>query len=329
MAHPVTPESPFAPGHGGPDVLILDGGLATALEARGFTLNDGLWSARLLMEAPEAVRQVHLDFLEAGADVIATASYQASLPGFARHGVGREEAIRLLRLATLLAVEARDAFWRVAANRVGRRRPLVAASVGPYGAFLADGSEYTGDYPVGDRELYDFHRERWHLFAEGPSDLLACETIPSIREVAVLLEFLGETPGRQAWLSVSCRDGVHLSDGTPVREVALLCDAVPNLAAIGVNCTKPEYVAPLLAELSAHTRRPLIAYPNAGEDYDVASRSWTSAGSSVDLVQEAGRWVRAGARGVGGCCRVGPERIRALREAVGTWPPPPDAGVGE
>ncbi|HSG46922.1 MAG TPA: homocysteine S-methyltransferase [Longimicrobiales bacterium] len=316
MIHQVAAQSPFRPEDGDRSVLILDGGLATALEARGFDLNDGLWSARLLIEAPEAVRQVHLDFLEAGADVIATASYQASLPGFARRGIGRDEGLALLRLASRLAVEARDAFWGVAENRAGRRRPLVAASVGPYGAYLADGSEYTGDYPASDPELYDFHRERWHLFAEGPADLLACETIPSLREVAVLLALLRGTPGRQAWLSVSCRDGAHLSDGTPVGQVGRVCDAVPNLVAVGVNCTKPRFIEPLLAELRRHTDKPLLAYPNAGEDYDPASRSWSSPGAPVDWTQGADRWVRAGARAIGGCCRVGPEQIRALRQAL-------------
>jgi homocysteine S-methyltransferase len=192
----------------------------------------------------------------------------------------------------------------------------VAASVGPYGAHLADGSEYRGDYGVTDRELRDFHRERWHLFAAGPADLLACETIPSIREVSVLLALLRETPDRQAWISVSCRDAAHLSDGTPLGEVAQLCDAVPNLAALGVNCTRPEFVEPILREFGRHTRKPLLSYPNAGEDYRVESRSWVGPGSTLDLVTAAPEWVPVGARGIGGCCRVGPARIRALRNAV-------------
>ncbi len=308
--------NPFLPGDSESRVLILDGGLATTLEARGFDLDDALWSARLLIESPEAIRRVHRDFLDAGADCIATVSYQASLPGFLRRGIGREEGLELLRRAAELAVEARDDFWSAAENRVERRRPLVAASVGPYGAYLADGSEYTGDYWVPTADLDGFHRERWHLFARGPADLLACETIPSLQEVRVLLGLFRETPGRQAWLSVSCRDAAHLSDGTPVGAVARLCDRVPNLAAVGVNCTKPEYVEPLLLELRRHTSKPLLAYPNAGEGYDVESRSWISPPSFVDWSREAHRWVRAGARGVGGCCRVGPERIRQLREAL-------------
>jgi len=308
--------NPFLPteAHLGP--LILDGGLATALEARGFDLDDPLWSARVLLEAPEAVRDVHLEFLQAGADVIATVSYQASLPGFRRRGLEREQGLELLRRAAELAVEARDAFWAVEANRAGRRKPMVAASVGPYGATLADGSEYTGAYPVTEDELYDFHRERWHLFAHGPADLLACETIPSLPEVRVLLRLFGETPERGGWLSLSCRDAAHLADGTPLIEVARLCDAVPNLMAVGVNCIAPEIVMSLLEELGRGTDKPLVAYPNAGERYDVGARGWVTPPSPVDWAAEVRRWVRIGARGVGGCCRVGPDRIRELREAV-------------
>ncbi len=316
MAHLAAYDNPFLPTGRPSRVLILDGGLATALEARGFDLDDDLWSARLLLESPSAIRAVHRDFLEAGADCISTVSYQASLPGFARRGIDTVRGRALLRLATELAVEARDAFWGDGQSHPGRRRPLVAASVGPYGAYLADGSEYTGDYAIGEDELAEFHRDRWHVFAEGPADLLACETIPSLREVAVLLGLLRGTPRRQAWLSVSCRDAAHLSDGTPVGEVARLCDPIPNVAAVGLNCTKPEFTEPLLRELRRHTDKPLIAYPNAGEDYDVASRSWTSSGAPADWDREAVRWVRAGARAVGGCCRVGPERIRSLRQAL-------------
>lgn len=297
-------------------VLILDGGLATTLEARGFDLDDELWSAKLLLEAPAAIREVHRDFLVAGADCVTTASYQASLEGFRRRGLEASEGVELLRRSVRLAVEERDAFWSVPEHRRGRRRPLVAASVGPYGAFLADGSEYTGAYRIGDDELYEFHRTRWHVLADTPADLLACETIPSAREAGVLLELLRETPGRRAWLSFSCRDGAHLSDGTPIAEVARLCDATPNVAAVGVNCTKPEFIGPLLSELRRATEKPLVAYPNSGERYDAESGTWRESPSAVDWTEAAADWARSGATGIGGCCRVGPEQITALREAL-------------
>jgi len=302
--------------------LLLDGGLATALEAKGFDLDDPLWSARLLIESPDAIREVHTDFLEAGADVIATASYQASLPGFAARGIDREEGLRLLVLATRLAVEARDAFWSVRENRRNRRRPLVAASVGPYGAYLADGSEYSGDYGVGRDALHAFHRERWHLLAEGQADLLACETIPSALEAEVLVDLLGETPDTHAWISFSCRDGERISDGTPIADVAARCAGVPNLVALGVNCTKPRFIDALLGRLRGATELPLIVYPNAGEDYDVTTRRWVRGeGAGGGPAERARAWVEAGAAGVGGCCRVTPREIcrtaEALRSLVG------------
>lgn len=318
--------SPFT----GSSPILLDGGLATALEAKGHDLDDPLWSARLLIEAPEAIQEVHTDFLEAGADVIATVGYQASLPGFEARGIEHDEGIRLLGLATRLAVEARDAFWVEAENRTvcrgrdgrerERRRPLVAASVGPYGAYLADGSEYRGDYGVGRDELYAFHRERWHLFAEGEADLIACETIPSALEAEVLLDLLAETPGTDAWISFSCRDGEHISDGTRIAEIAARCDGTPNLVALGVNCTKLRHIESLIRELRSATDLPILAYPNAGEAYDAATRSWVETTEEGEggaaLPGLAREWLEAGACGVGGCCRVGADDIRALDREI-------------
>lgn len=301
--------------------LLLDGGLATALEAKGFGLDDPLWSAHLLLTAPEAIREVHRDYLSAGADCIATSSYQASLAGFENRGIDRVEGAALLRRSTSLAVEARDAFWSVPAHREGRMRPLVAASVGPFGAFRCDGSEYTGAYGVGRDRLLDFHRERWHIFAEGPADLIACETIPSALEAEVLLDLLRDTPAARAWISFSCPDGVHISDGTPIADLAARCGEVDNLVAVGVNCTKPRFVTSLLRELRASTTKPLIVYPNAGEDYDIASRSWIASREGVGragFTAAVREWLDAGAAGVGGCCRVGPNDIEALRAVVAT-----------
>ncbi len=317
----------------GPGPLLIDGGLATALEAKGFDLDDPLWSARLLLEAPHAVREVHTEFLEAGADVIATISYQASLPGFAARGVGWEAGIRLLDLATRLAVEARDAFWgkvtdadadrRESGDAVtgrSRRRPLVAASVGPYGAYLADGSEYRGDYGVGRDALDDFHRERWHLFAASAADLIACETTPSALEAEVYLQLLDETLDTPGWISFSCPDGEHISDGTRIADVAARCDGTPNLVALGVNCTKPRHIESLIDEVRGATELPLLVYPNAGEDYDATTRRWVEVAdpdrAGAALPDLARGWVEAGAAGVGGCCRVSPADIRVLDGAL-------------
>lgn len=293
---------------------MLDGGLATTLEAYGCDLRDPLWSARALLESPAVIEAAHRAFLEAGADCIATASYQATIEGFVARGCTTAEARELLRRAASLAVEARDEFWAHAPNRAGRLRPLVAASIGPYGAFLADGSEYRGDYEVDESALYDFHAERWRILSETAVDLMACETIPSLPEVRALLRLVDET-ARWTWLSLSCRDADHLSDGTDVREVAILCDAVRHVAAVGVNCVAPSMVTGLVRTLSRVTDKPVLAYPNSGEQYDALTKRWRGAAepSRWPLTD----WRAAGATGIGGCCRVLPEAIREMRLQLG------------
>jgi homocysteine S-methyltransferase len=296
--------------------MVLDGGLATALESAGYDLEDELWSAKILLEAPEAIRQVHREFLLAGADCITTSSYQASFPGFHKRGLRDSRTVDLLRDSVRLAVDAREAFWSERGNRRGRRRPLVAASVGPYGAFLADGSEYTGHYDVDDDGLYVFHRSRWQVLASTQADLLACETIPSRREVSVLLRLLRETPESWAWLSFSCRDSAHLCDGSRLAEVAQLCDVEPRVAAVGINCTAPELIAPLIKEARQATSKPVIVYPNSGGQYNASRKRWEGDCTSIDLAAASTEWVALGAVAVGGCCRVGPQDIAEIRRRL-------------
>jgi homocysteine S-methyltransferase len=291
-------------------LVVLDGGLASELEARGHDLSDDLWSARLLLDAPEAIADVHTAYLEAGADCVVSASYQATLDGFGRRGVPAGEGRKRLRLSVELARRARDAFWRT--EPVERRRPLVAASVGPYGAARADGSEYTGRYDLDAGGLREFHAERFALLADSGADLLACETLPSIVEARVLLALLDETPDASAWFSFTARDSTHISDGTPIAEVARELDH-ERVLALGVNCVPPSLVPGLLEELAAATDRPLVAYPNSGEGWDAVARRWTGSRNGGDAGEAGDRWRRAGARLIGGCCRVGPAEITRLR----------------
>jgi homocysteine S-methyltransferase len=195
-------------------------------------------------------------------------------------------------------------------------RPIVAASIGPYGAFMADGSEYTGRYDLDEGGLYDFHRGRWAILARSQADLLACETIPNEREATVLLRLLRETPGRWAWLSFCCRDERHLSDGSRLRDAAQACDEEPRVAAVGINCTAPDLIPSLLDEARRETEKPILVYPNSGERYDAAEKSWHSAPSSTDPKEAAVDWARRGAVGIGGCCRVGPETITEIRHGL-------------
>lgn len=295
--------------------LILDGGLATELEARGFDLDDPLWSARLLSDSPEAIKAVHLDYLAAGADCIISASYQATVPGFRSKGYGEDEAETLLRRAVFLAQEARDEFWSEPANRNNRRRPLVAASVGPYGAFRADGSEYRGDYGLNEEALYQFHRRRWRLLVDCQPDLMACETIPSALEARALARLLAETPNMPAWVSFSCRDGRHINDGTPLVDAVMLLDRLPAAVALGINCTAPRFIPDLVQEARRATQKPIVVYPNSGEAYDPTRRRWTGLSIPQDFAEQSHAWRKAGASLIGGCCRTGPHHISQIRRA--------------
>ncbi len=297
-------------------VFIVDGGLATELEWRGYDLADELWSARLLLDDPDAIRQVHADYLQQGADCVISASYQATLPGLVRRGLTEEAAADLLRLSVRLALAARDEFWATAANRTKRLRPLVAASIGPYGAYLADGSEYTGRYSLSAAELAEWHRPRWRILAASGADLLACETIPSWEETVALAELLRETPDMPAWVSFSARDGAHISDGTPLARCAALLDAIPNVVAVGVNCTPPRLMPALITAVQSATSKYVIVYPNSGERYDVTCKCWRGDTDPATYGSISREWRKMGAALIGGCCRTRPAHIRQIRDRV-------------
>jgi homocysteine S-methyltransferase len=293
-------------------VAVLDGALATELERRGFELRDELWSAKVLLEHPEAIRAVHDDYLAAGADILTTASYQATLQGFARRGLRPPEAREALLASVRIACAARDELWSDPAHRKGRVRPLVAASIGSYGAFLADGSEFRGEYAIGARELAEFHRERLAMLASSEADVLAFETIPCLDEALVLSELLRGHPGAFAWLAFSCRDDERTSHGERIEDCAAALESNAQLAAIGVNCTAPRFLESLVTRLASATSKPIVVYPNSGETWDRATRSWHGPHGPLDFANEARKWIAAGARIVGGCCRTTPREIRAL-----------------
>ena len=302
--------------------LVLDGALATELERRGRDLRDPLWSAKVLLEAPELIRQVHLDYFHAGADIAITASYQATVEGFVRRGLGRGESLELLRRSVRLALEARDEFWREPANRVGRPRPLVAASVGPYGAFLADGSEYRGDYGLSETELMDFHRLRLATLLETGPDLLACETLPCFLEARALARLLTEFPGASAWISFSARDEAHTCHGERLADCAAWLDGRPQIVAVGINCTAPRYLPALVRAIRFATGKPIVVYPNSGESYRADLGRWEGTATRAEFATEAERWYAGGARLIGGCCRTTPDHIAALAGWVRRLPSP-------
>jgi len=292
--------------------LILDGALATELEARGCDLNDPLWSAKILLEKPQLIKQVHLDYFAAGADCAITASYQATFEGFARRGLSHAEAERLIRRAVDLAVNARDEFWANAENRRGRPKPIVAASVGSYGAFLADGSEYRGDYGLLQAELMDFHRPRLAVLADTPANIIAFETVPCLLEAQAMTRLLAEFPRRFAWMSFSAKDESHISHGETLAECAAWLNDFPQIAAIGINCTEPRFVPALIESAKKHTDKPILAYPNSGESYSVADKSWHGEGDHATYGEQSRQWHAQGASIIGGCCRTTPADIAQI-----------------
>ena len=285
--------------------VILDGGLATELEARGCDLDDPLWSAKILLEQPQLLRQVHRVWLEAGAEIITTGSYQATLPGLQARGLDEAQARALLREAV-----------RIARDVTVGSEVLVAASIGSYGAYLADGSEFRGDYALEAAALIEFHRERLLELCAAEPDLLAFETIPNAAEAVAIAQLLTTIPGPRAWVSFSLRakhDGEpQISDGTRLREAVAPLLGHPRVAAIGVNCVAPTAVLRAIETLaSVAPGLPIVAYPNAGERW--VDHGWVGAQTDLDeFVALAERWWRAGARLIGGCCRTRPAHIEAL-----------------
>ncbi|AVH94996.1 MULTISPECIES: homocysteine S-methyltransferase [Streptomyces] len=284
-------------------VLVLDGGLSHQLEAQGCDLSDALWSARLLADGPERIEEAHTAYVRAGARVLITSGYQATFEGFARRGLDRKEAARLLARSVELARSAADG----AAEEV-----WVAASVGPYGAMLADGSEYRGRYGLSVRELEAFHRPRIEVFAAAGPDVLALETVPDAAEAEALLR-AAEGCGVPVWLSYTVEGG-RTRAGQDLAEAFAVAAGNEQVVAVGINCCDPADAGPAVETAVAVTGKPAVVYPNSGEHWDARARDWRG-GSAFDPGRAAA-WVRSGARLVGGCCRVGPDTITALAETL-------------
>ena len=295
------------------NIIVLDGALATELENRGCDLNDSLWSARVLMEQPDLIQQVHLDYFNAGADVAITASYQATVVGFAQRGLNKDQAIELIKKSVQIAKDARDEFWSDEKNRINRNYPLIAGSVGPYGAYLADGSEYRGDYELTEQELIDFHRPRIEALIESGVDVVACETIPKFDEAKALVKLLGEFPQASAWFTFTAKDGEHISHGEKIADVAKWLDSFEQVAGIGINCSSPLHIPSLIDEIKKNTSKPIIVYPNSGEVYVSVTNSWHGETSCESFGLQSKDWYEHGAKVIGGCCRTTPEHIKEIK----------------
>ena len=294
--------------------LILDGGLGSELVRRGQDISSKLWSAELLIDNPQAIAEVHRDYLDAGAQCITSASYQASVPGFASIGVASQRARDLFNHSVEIARKACDEF--LSHNPNCGYQPMVAASVGPYGAFLADGSEYTGYYGVEDRTLVEFHRQRLEWLDQSGADVLACETIPSLQEASILCELL-KTANTPAWISFSCRNDRQLNDGSTITAAAAMFERHPKVVALGVNCSAPQTIASLIGRIkSILPGKAIVVYPNSGEHYDAVSKTWHGVETPLECAAAARTWLNAGASIIGGCCRIGPAHIAAIAAAM-------------
>ncbi|HEY1579158.1 MAG TPA: homocysteine S-methyltransferase [Terracidiphilus sp.] len=290
------------------DARVLDGGMASELEYLGADISGPLWSAHVLEGSPEKIIAVHRAYIEAGADIIETASYQVSRMGYAEAELDPARADSALLRSVALAREA-AAFYP-------DRRILIAASLGPYGAALHNGAEYHGNYTCTFDDLIGFHRERIDVLAAAPPaespDLLAFETLPSLAEAEAIGQALAPHPELAAWFSFTCRDQEHVAHGELLRQCATAVATVRQTVAIGVNCTHPSLISGLIAELRAASDKPIIVYPNSGEGWDAQHRCWTGTSDPETYGLEAVEWLDAGAHIIGGCCRTRPAHIQQL-----------------
>ena len=280
--------------------MVLDGGLATQLEAQGCDINNALWSASIITDDPQAIVDAHRAYLDAGAQIIISASYQTIDPD-------------LIAGAVSLAVQARDEFVK---DNPAANAPLVAGSIGPYGAVLSDGSEYRGDYGVSCADLIEFHRARVAQLDASAVDILACETIPSFDEAIALRDLLADVSS-PAWISFSCRDGLSINDGTTIEKAVGLFRDHPSVRAVGVNCSGPQHVASLIRKIKATLPEiPILVYPNSGETFDPSDKTWSGTATASDWAPAAQGWLAAGATIIGGCCRTGPEHIHTIEQTI-------------
>lgn len=293
--------------------LLIDGGLSNVLESFGCDLNNELWVANLIANNPDAIVKTHMAYLEAGARVISTSSYQASVPGFMAIGYSKTEAEQLILKSVELASIAKKQFI----EQHGINYPIyIAASIGPYGAYLADGSEYKGNYGVDDNTLYEFHKSRFDILLNSGADFFIFETVPSFQECHII-DNIVKNSSINAWVSFSCKDDKHINDGTPIADCAILIANNPNIFAIGVNCTAPKFISGLINELVTHaTNKTIAVYPNSGEAYNAETKTWVGIADPNEFIKMAKEWQTLGANILGGCCRIGPDHIKMLNDVI-------------
>ena len=300
------------------DVLILHGALGTELEALGYDISGKLWSAKYLLEEPSIIQDIHETYIAAGADLVTTSSYQATLPGLQEVGLSEAEARAVIAQTVDLAKAARDRVWASISDAEKSKRPypLISGDVGPYAAYLANGSEYTGDYgKISKEELKDFHRPRIAILIDQGVDLLALETIPNALEAAALVELLAEEfPQVEAYISFTIQESSSISDGTSLEAMVELVDTSKQILALGINCSSPLLFDAALEKLASLTNKYLVTYPNSGEVYDGQTQTWKPKDvTAKNLREHSQAWhEQFQVKILGGCCRTRPNDIKSL-----------------
>jgi homocysteine S-methyltransferase len=293
------------------DLIILDGAMATELEGKGLNLNDELWSAKVLAEQPQAIKEVHYDYYKSGADAGTSASYQASIAGYTKKGYSEQEAKDFIAYSMELLLEARKEWWEEEGKNAGRVYPLAIGSIGPYGAYLADGSEYTGKYQVLEKELQDFHNARMEVLKEAGAELFALETFPCLYE-AVICANMMERMEADYYISFSFQNSNQINGGETIAECVKALSGLKYLKAIGVNCTQPHFVKEIIGNYKKVTALPIVVYPNSGETYDACCKVWHGSKEKNTYGEWAQEWYKAGASMIGGCCRTTPNDINQI-----------------
>lgn len=297
--------------------IIIDGALGTQIQKNGYDVNDSLWSAKYLDENPEVIKEVHIQYLEIGADIIITSSYQASIEGFIKKGFSKEKAYELIRLSINIAKDSRDEFWNSLDNKQNRIKPLVAASIGPYGAYLADGSEYTGKYGISSKELKEFHKNRLEIILSCKPDLLAIETMPLLDEVKIIVELLKGFEEIPSWITFSAKNENITNANDDIKECMKYLENQKHISAVGINCTAPQYIPVLIKNISSVCSKPIVVYPNGGSVYNPITKFWEKGEiSPKEYAKLAHLWYQSGARLIGGCCLTSPDEIKEIRNIL-------------
>ena len=290
------------------ELMILDGAMATELEAKGYDLNDSLWSAKVLANTPQAIKDVHYDYFVHGADAGISASYQASMQGFMEKGYSKEKAKEMIELSMKLLLDAREEWWRAEGEKKGRAFPIAIASIGPFGAYLADGSEYSGDYKISKEALKEFHRVRMDILKEAGAELFALETFPNLQEAVVCAELMEERKA-DYYISFSFKNSKQINAGNTIEECVKQLKDFPHLKAIGVNCTLPGFVKDIITEYKTYTNLPIVVYPNSGELFNAEKKNCYVKRLFDSFEKWSKDWYQAGATLIGGCCRTTPDDI--------------------